>query len=93
MNLTCVHMYAESQTNRRRHHREHDPVHLVCVVSSSLLELASLGHLSSSALLRGPVRLFIAATQVGVSQDVSSPAFSLQPGSPGGFTTTQFPVK
>lgn len=43
---------------------------LVCF---SLSQRASLGHLSST-VLQEPVRLFIAAAQVGLSQDVS-PAF------------------
>lgn len=47
---------------------------------------ASLGHLSSS-LLRDPVRLFIEAAQVGVSQDVSS-AYLPQPTGPRGSTVS-----
>lgn len=42
----------------------------------------SLGHLSSTALLWERVKLFIAAAQVWVSQDISSPTFLLQLGSP-----------
>lgn len=52
MNLTCVHMYAESQTNRRRHHSA-DPVHLVCVVSSSLFQL---DFIRAPQQLRSPPR-------------------------------------
>lgn len=37
------------------------------VVSSIFWQHAPLGHLSSTALLREPVRLFTAGTQVGVS--------------------------
>lgn len=46
---------------------------VLCLVCFSLSQRASLGHLSST-LLQEPVRLFIAAAQVGLSQDVS-PAF------------------
>lgn len=78
--FVCVHLIHLQKVKQIEHATTESM--LRCLVSSSLSQQASLGHLSSTALRWEPVRLFIAVAQVGVSQDVSS-AFLLQPAALG----------
>lgn len=88
-----MHLYPppESKTNRRHHHIQYGPVPRLCC----LVQFVAAGFIRAPQQHRCPLRTCQVIHSSGSGWGLAERLlhFLLQPGSPRGFATTQFPLK